>query len=200
MTLIRLLCRSGALILASIGVTLCLFSSGPNALVVLGHGIPYVVLHDATALLTKRAHSDDGRKGTSSCTTLQVLLTKDDIQAGQWLENNGIPAPGVRFGGSIPLTNPDNDNEKLGTYTYLLTFLPNNDCIATGAYIFTSDEDDNDDYVSPSQITFTATCQALPYFTISGGQGPYQGATGHVQYQIPDGTRGYRHAIHVCSA
>lgn len=151
---------------------------------------------------------------TLHCEVVHIYLTQADISAHQFLENNGIPAPGVRFGGSIPArtsssasTRNDESSDKSTldavTYNYLLTFLSASDCLATGAYTFAAAAaaaSSDDASTTRDQITFTATCNALPYFTITGGQGRYAHATGHVQYQIPlaeDG--GYRHEIHVCT-
>lgn len=197
--LARLLCRSGTIVLAALGLASLLTTTGkqPSAFGVSGHRMPYTVLSSHQA-----SHKEEPimTSSTPTCTTVEVLLTKENIKAHQWLENNGVPAPGVRFGGSIPMIDPHDDSQEtqtIGTYTYLLTFLPNNDCVATGSYTFTTP--DKNTHEPPSQITFTATCQALPYFSITGGQGLYSGATGSVEYQIPDGTKGYRHAINVCA-
>ena len=94
--------------------------------------MPYAVLHDRTTntLLPINesafvdSHDDEVTTPSSPvCSTIEVLLTHEDLKAGQWLENHGMPAPGVRFGGSIPLTHPETANP-VGDYTYLLTFLP----------------------------------------------------------------------------
>lgn len=203
--LFALLARSGTVVLATtIGITfLCLStsSSGPHVLGVSGHRMPYAVYLHERGVVNKQQQIQDVEQEQPTCTTVEVLLTHENLKANQWLENNGIPAPGVRFGGSIPIMDPQTQDD-MGQYTYLLTFLPNNDCVATGSYTFTTSntqEEASSSSLPGPQITFTATCKALPYFTITGGAGTYHGATGHVQYQIPDGTRGYRHAIHVCA-
>jgi len=79
----------------------------------------------------------------------------------------------------------------IGDYAYLITFLNDSfGCVANGAYTFTTGD----------QITFTASCSGLPYFSITGGRGKYSGAEGFVEFQIPtDDGSGNFHEINICS-
>ncbi len=80
----------------------------------------------------------------------------------------------------VPLSNPDNATEKIGSYTVLTTFLGRVDmntfqvdCYGVGSYQFGPGH----------QISFVAPCSGLPYFTITGGQGDYLGAQGYIEYR-----------------
>lgn len=137
-----------------------------------------------------------GKKSISSsedgyhrCSTKTVLLKNDDIAAGQFSELTGPPKPFERQGGVIALSDPDDSSKKIGDYSNLITFLDNSfGCIATGAYTFDTGD----------QVTFTASCSQLPFFTITGGQGEFKGAEGFVQFMIED-PEGFTHDITICS-
>ena len=114
--------------------------------------------------------------------------------------------------------------QQQGYYEVSITFLnqpssPNDDstttttqppmgCIGVGAYTFlpvSPNVKQNHHSNTPSssssvdQITFTASCQGLPYLSITGGMGAYQGAYGQVHYNLPGRLpHTKRHEIHVC--
>lgn len=130
------------------------------------------------------------RRRNLNCRRVTVLLTDEDVAAGQFTELTGAPKPFDRQGGIILLSDPDDPKTKIGKYRFLITFLDNQfGCIANGAYTF-----DN----SGDEITFTASCAQLPFFTITGGQGKYSGAEGYVEFMISV-ERGNNHEIEICS-
>jgi hypothetical protein len=123
---------------------------------------------------------------------MQVLLTSADVTANQFAD--GLPAAGIRQGGTIPIRNPTNPTEVIGDYSFLITFTSAFNpttrtigCIATGAYTFALGE----------QITWTASCSGLPFFSITGGQGSFTDAAGFVEFMIPAPT-GFVHKINLC--
>jgi hypothetical protein len=67
-------------------------------------------------------------------------------------------------------------------------FLPDSNCVAIGGYTF---------YYSQDEITFTATCKSLPFFTITGGKGKYMDAVGFIQFMI-EVDDGFIHEINLC--
>ncbi|CAB9529911.1 expressed unknown protein [Seminavis robusta] len=165
-------------------------------------------LHDDNIIWATTDTADDNNNdnkqpnnnnNNNSCKTLRVLLTTNDIASG--LNDGFTDYSEIRFGtiqgGTVLLSNPDDETDKIGAYTVLTTFLsPYNytdssvDCIGTGSYQFGLGK----------QISFSSTCASLPYFTITGGQGEYHGATGFVEFMIPDpDKRGYFHDIRVCT-
>ena len=124
--------------------------------------------------------------------TITVLLTNADVAASYNSEavEGFAPKAFDRQAGVVQLSDPNDNSTKLGDYSFLITFLDNAfGCLSVGAYTF----------VNGSQITFTASCSGLPFFSITGGQGDYSGAAGYVEFRIPtaDGT-GNLHKIHVC--
>ena len=128
--------------------------------------------------------------------TIQVLLTTNHTKEGKYLE--GDPTiPGARHGSSVILSDPSNSGIQVGRYSVLTTFLRTTApglCVSSDAYAFFGSEDD----APPrDQLTFAATCENLPYFSITGGQGIFVGATGYVEYMIPH-EEGTLHEIHVC--
>jgi len=115
------------------------------------------------------------------------------VDAGQ---SSAVPADGLpkafdRQGGVVAFSDPNDAETVLGDYTYLITFLDDFfGCVANGAYTFTTGD----------QITFTASCSGLPYFSITGGRGKYSGAEGFVEFRIPtDDDSGHFHEINICS-
>jgi len=135
----------------------------------------------------------------SRCKTLRVLLASDDVAVGliDGFSDFSEIGFGTLQGGKVLLSNPDDETDKIGDYTVHTTFLSafnftdsSVDCMGTGAYQFGMGE----------QIAFTSTCAGLPYFTITGGQGDYLGATGYVEFMIPDPAgRGFFHDLYVCT-
>ena len=88
--------------------------------------------------------------------TVTVLLTNADVAAGQSSELVGVPKAFDRQGGVIQLSDPNDNSTKLGDYSFLITFLDNAfGCMSVGAYTF----------ASGSQVTFTASCSGLPFFS-----------------------------------
>jgi hypothetical protein len=123
-----------------------------------------------------------------------VLLTREDVLANQFLD--GPIGTGTRETGSIPLRNPDNSTEVIGDYSYMVTFTTEFDnvtsqigCVGFGAYTFGLGQ----------QITFTASCAGLPFFSITGGQGRFTGAAGFSEFLIPV-EEGSLHRISLCEA
>jgi len=140
-------------------------------------------------------NSDEG--GSKNCHLISVLLTTEDTEKGfiDGFNDYSEIAFGTIQGGTVRLSNPENSQETVGEYTALTTFLGSFDaktfevdCADAGAYQFGPGE----------QIAFSATCAGLPYFTITGGQGRYFGAYGHVEFMIPH-PEGFVHEIHVCT-
>jgi len=125
------------------------------------------------------------------CEQVVVLFTRANIEAGQTSEVTGPPKTFDRIGGTILLEDPKgDDNTTIADYSYLITFLDGiGGCIANGAYTFTGGGD---------QVTFTASCSGLPFFSITGGRGKYSGAEGFVEFMIPLGD-GFIHKINICS-
>jgi len=124
------------------------------------------------------------------CEQVKVLLTKANVDANQFSELTGPPKAFDRQGGVIPLLDPNDTNTTIGDYTYLITFLNGiGGCLANGAYTFLSGGD---------QVTFTASCSGLPFFSITGGRGKYSGAEGFVEFMIPV-EDGFIHEINICS-
>jgi hypothetical protein len=133
------------------------------------------------------------RSSKLDCEQVKILLTNANVDAGQSSEVSagGLPKAFDRQGGVIALSDPNDVETVIGDYTYLITFLDDFfGCVANGAYTFTTGD----------QITFTASCSGLPYFSITGGRGKYSGAEGFVEFQIPtdDGTGNF-HEINICS-
>lgn len=135
-------------------------------------------------------------KGSSKldCEQVKILLTNERVDAGQSSEvrANGRPKAFDRQGGVIAFSDPNDADIVLGDYTYLITFLDDSfGCVANGAYTW---------FTTGDQITFTASCSGLPYFTITGGRGKYSGAEGFVEFRIPtDDDSGKFHEINICS-
>ena len=124
------------------------------------------------------------------CEQVVVLLTNANVDAGQTRESTDPPKTFDRIGGTILLEDPNDADTIIGDYSYLITFLNNSfGCIANGAYTFLGGGD---------QVTFTASCGALPFFSITGGRGKYSGAEGFVEFMIPEGD-GFIHKINICS-
>ena len=140
-------------------------------------------------------HLSSGKKSSStkSCKkALTVFLDQSLVDANQYSEvQGGVPQVFDRQGGVIPIGDADADDPAVivGDYSYLITFTtPAFGCVANGAYTL----DDGKD-----QITFTASCSGLPFFTVTGGRGKYEGADGFVQFMIPvEG--GNNHEIYLC--
>lgn len=134
-------------------------------------------------------------KGSSKldCEKVKILLTNASVDAGQSSEvpAGGIPKAFDRQGGVVAFSDPNDAENVLGDYTYLITYLDDFfGCVANGAYTFTTGH----------QITFTASCSGLPYFSITGGRGKYSGAEGFVEFMIPtDDGSGNFHEINICS-
>ena len=130
------------------------------------------------------------------CEQVKVLFLDANVEAAQYSTQveGGVPKAFDSQGGVIPVSDPNDADTIIGDYSYLITFL--NDafgCIANGAYTFK--DTDGDD-----QITFTASCSGLPFFTITGGRGKYSGAEGFVEFMIEtDDKSGYLHEINICS-
>lgn len=120
-----------------------------------------------------------------NCRVLRVLLTDKDLKAERFDE--GV-LPGARQGGTVTLSDPEDPSRKIGDYTFLITFLPDSNCVAIGGYTF---------YDSQDEITFTATCKSLPFFTITGGKGKYMDAVGFIQFMI-EVDDGFIHEINLC--
>ncbi|CAB9497283.1 expressed unknown protein [Seminavis robusta] len=156
-------------------------------------------LEDAMNLWSADEPADEPAK-QADCKTFQVLLTTNDTAVGLIDGFNSFEDVdfGVIQGGNVLLSNPEDENDKIGSYTVLTTFLsPVNftdftvDCYGVGAYQFGIGE----------QIAFVSPCSGSPFFSITGGQGEYNGATGFVEFMIPDPEgRGFLHDIHVCSS
>ena len=124
------------------------------------------------------------------CEQVVVLLTNANVDAGQTRESTDPPKTFDRIGGTILLEDPNDADTIIGDYSYLITFLNNSfGCIANGAYTFSEGVD---------QVTFTASCSGLPFFSITGGRGKYSGAEGFVEFMIPEGD-GFIHKINICS-
>lgn len=156
-----------------------------------GQNLPLQILEDIAA---QHQDLDASRRSLqdSPCHTIRVLLTEQDLK-GVIYENDLFPNAGGIQGGTVALSNPQDSSEKIGDYTYLISFLPNMNCIATGAYTFFPSSG-----TRKEQVTFTASCSALPYFTITGGQGLiFRGSTGYVEFMIKV-DQGYIHEIHLC--
>ena len=120
-------------------------------------------------------------KGSSKldCEQVKILLTNASVDAGQSSEvpADGPPKAFDRQGGVVAFFDPNDAETMIGDYTYLITFLNNSfGCVANGAYTFTTGD----------QITFTASCSGLPYFSITGDRGKYSGS-------------GNFHEIYICS-
>jgi len=138
------------------------------------------------------------------CEQVRVLLTTANVAAGQSSELTGAPKFGDRQGGSIVLLEPGLNNTMtdtiVGDYSYFITFLNGNvgnyGCLATGAYTFVSPDSGNKTFFD--QVTFTASCSGLPFFSITGGRGKYSGAEGFVEFRIPVAD-GFIHEINICS-
>jgi len=133
-----------------------------------------------------------GQSSKLDCEHVKVLLTDANVAAGQSSETqpNELPKAFDRQGGVILLSDPNDADTIIGDYSYLITFLNNSfGCIANGAYTFLTGGD---------EVTFTASCSGLPFFTITGDRGKYSGAKGFVEFMIPV-TDGFTHEINICS-
>ena len=157
---------------------------------------------------------------SSSCRVFQVLLTHEDSK--KHIHSSFETPQEIQFGslqgGTIPLRSSASDNNTndtntiIGSYTFLNTFLGpvtnlqtmQVDCFGAGTYTFFQNDNNNhsknnnEDTTSTDSISFAASCEHLPYLTITGGQGRYTNATGYIQYRIPD-PRGWLHEVHVCA-
>ena len=132
------------------------------------------------------------------CEEITVLLTYNDTDAGLISEFEAFEEVtfGSKQGGQILISSPDNSTEKIGVYTSFTTFLGPVDfetgevaCYGQGAYQFGPGE----------QIAFVSPCSGLPFFTIVGGQGVFEGAYGTVEFMIVDEDgEGWLHRINVC--
>lgn len=146
------------------------------------------LLEDETSKVTNRCiHSD----------LIEVLLTTNHTKEGLYLQED-LTVPGARQGYSVILNDPNSTGTTIGRYSALTTFYQASvrpfSCDSSGSYTF---YDSEDDALPRDQITFSATCETLPYFTITGGQGRFEGANGYVKYRIPH-EQGNLHEIHVC--
>ncbi len=148
-------------------------------------------------VLTNTSDPDDSAMARACYTdsAIKVLLTSNHKSEGMYLQED-LTVPGARHGFSVILSDPDNSARQIGRYTALSTFfratLPYL-CISYGTYTF-----GDDDALPPKdQISFSASCENLPFFTITGGQGRYAGASGYVQYMLPH-EEGNVHEIHIC--
>jgi hypothetical protein len=137
-----------------------------------------------------------GKKGGSQdhCKkVLTVFLDQGLVDANQFTEviTGNPPRVFDRQGGVVPIGDADAEDPTaiVGDYSYLITFTsPAFGCLANGAYTF---------HTGADQITFAASCSGLPFFTITGGRGKYEGAEGFVQFMIPvEG--GNNHELYLC--
>lgn len=129
---------------------------------------------------------------SSNCKKFAVLLTSDNISSGDGTtaKNPALPVAFDRNGGVIALSDPNDPTTIIGDYSYLLTFLNDSfGCLANGAYTLSGTD----------QVTFTASCSGLPFFTITGGRGKYAGAEGFVEFMIPV-EDGFLHEINICNS
>lgn len=164
----------------------------------------------------KQTNIDPSSSSSSdSCHVFQVLLTHDDSQ--KHIHSSFDTPQEIQFGslqgGTIPLQSSasDNTNSIIGSYTFLNTFLGpvtdlqtmQVDCFGAGTYTFLQNDNHNEDTTSSplqNSLSFAASCEHLPYLTITGGQGHYENATGYIQHRIPDSLqRGWLHEVHVCT-
>ena len=128
------------------------------------------------------------------CKHVKVLLTDANIATGQFSETLlGYGEPIKAFDHQARMINfvDANDAETIiGNYSNLITFLDSSfGCIPNKVYTFLT---------GGNQVTFTASCSGLPFFTITGGRGKYFGAEGVFEVMIPtEGT--FTHTINICS-
>lgn len=133
-----------------------------------------------------------GQSSKLDCEQVKVLLTHANVAANK--DESETPDKTAikafdRQGGVVPLSDPNDAKTIIGDYSFLVTFLNSSfGCLSNGAYTF----------LTGDQITFTASCSGLPFFSITGGRGKYSGAEGFVEFLIPveDGSL---HEINICS-
>lgn len=140
----------------------------------------------------KNKHGPNKDEAAADCQQITTIFNLTIVNQNTVFVPSGPIAPGTRQLGSFSIFDPVNTTVAIGTYEFMTTFLNSNltdlGCIGVGSYTLGRS----------GQITFTASCKTLPFFSITGGYDDFQGAYGFVEFNIPiaDGVR--LHKINVC--